>query len=123
MMDQIRRSGREGVFSSTAWNGTVHQKQTSISFLWRVSDAQGQDRRRESLHFFVLYLSDCRCAVSRPELSPPLLYLLTVDVSMHEAINVFRSTPTRFIAICEPLIYALNRWKEVTSVTRPHFYT
>ena len=92
-----------------------------MSFLWHVSGAQEQDRRHESLQFFVLYLRDCRCAVSQPELCPPRLYLLTVDVSMHEAINVFRSTPTRFIAICEPLICALNRWIEVTFVTRSHF--
>lgn len=126
MVDQIRWSGREGAFSSPAWNGTVHLKQTSMLFLWRVSGAQGQDRRRESLQFFfMLYLSDCRCAVSRPELSPPRLYQLTVNVSMHGAINVFLSTPTRFIANCEPLIYiyVLNRWIEVTSVTRQHFYT
>jgi len=52
MMDQIRWSGREGVFSSSDWNGTVHLKQNSLLFLWRISGAQGQDKRRVSLEFF-----------------------------------------------------------------------
>ena len=80
--DLTHRSDRGRVFLSPDWNRTVYLKQTFMLFLWRLSGATGQDSRRESL-VFSLDMNDCRCPVSRSELSPPRSYLLTIDVLVH----------------------------------------
>jgi hypothetical protein len=127
VMDQIRWSVRGSVFSSPDWNGTVHLKQTSMLFLLRVAGAQGQERRRGSLQFFLYYTWEtvvALCSAKNCLLPSRTCWQSTYPCSrrsMHFTVHLRELLRFMNIWYIHIYIYGLNRWIEVASVTIPHF--